>query len=136
MRVIMSEIGSVIFCSLSTSNSRLPTPNSGRGVWGLGVFLYQELFVTPVTSPSSASLRKHRRHMANLRMYARGRPHRRHRLRWRILNFSVLASLAIFAVVAIHPSSLGPRPQGSGFRVVRAAGPRPLRPEAWALRPS
>jgi len=30
--------------------------------------LYQELFVTPVTSPSSASLRKQRRHSANFRM--------------------------------------------------------------------
>jgi hypothetical protein len=31
-------------------------------------FRYQLLFVTPVTSPSSASLRKHSRHNANLRM--------------------------------------------------------------------
>ena len=47
IRVSMSEIGSVI--SLSSLH-------------------YQELFVTPVTSPSSAAFRKHRRHMANFRM--------------------------------------------------------------------
>src|SRR5947208_1811299 len=81
MRVSMSEIGSVIF-AVSLLRS------------------YQELFVTPVMSPSSANLRKHRRHIANLRMYARGRPHSRHRLRRRILYFGGLASLAIFAVVA------------------------------------
>src|SRR5688572_25413503 len=62
---------------------------------------YQELFVTPVTSPSSASLRKHRRHMSNLRMNARGRPHSLQRLRCRILYFSCFSSLATFAVVAI-----------------------------------
>jgi hypothetical protein len=63
---------------------------------------YQLLFVTPVTSPSSASFRKHRRHSPNFRMYARGRPHRWHRLRSRTLNFGVFASFAIFAVVAIY----------------------------------
>src|SRR6516225_8830863 len=62
---------------------------------------YQLLFVTPVMSPSSASLRKHKRHSANLRMYARGRPHRRQRLRSRILYFGAFSSLAILAVVAI-----------------------------------
>ena len=52
-------------------------------------------------SPSSASLRKHRRQSPNFRMYARGRPHRWHRLRSRTLNFGVFASFAIFAVVAM-----------------------------------
>ena len=62
---------------------------------------YQELFVTPVTSPSSASLRKQMRHNENLRIKARGRPHSWQRFRRRTLYFGVLASLAIFAVVAI-----------------------------------
>src|SRR5918993_1586189 len=52
-------------------------------------------------SPSSASLRKQSRHSANLRRNARGRPQRLQRFRSRILNFGVLASLAIFAVVAM-----------------------------------
>src|SRR5262245_13048360 len=104
IRVSMSEIGSVIGpLSLRRQNAEPgiqktapPTPYA----FPSSVF-YQELFVTPVTSPSSASRRKHNRHMSNLRMKARGRPHRRHRFRWRILYFSVLASLATFAVVAI-----------------------------------
>src|SRR2546423_2340655 len=52
-------------------------------------------------SPSSASLRKHRRQSANLRMYARGRPHKWQRLRSRTLYFGGFCSFAIFAVVAI-----------------------------------
>jgi hypothetical protein len=52
-------------------------------------------------SPSSASLRKHRRQSPNFRMYARGRPHKWQRLRSRTLNFGVFNSLAIFAVVAM-----------------------------------
>jgi hypothetical protein len=64
----MSEIGSVI----SLFSHSLPIPNfqfSRRlGGWMLSVYLYQELFVTPVTSPSSAALRKQRRHIANFRM--------------------------------------------------------------------
>src|SRR3954462_13273639 len=67
---------------------------------------YQLLFVTPAMSPSSASLRKHRRQSANLRRKARGRPQRWQRLRRRTLNFGDLASLAIFAVVAIVIRSL------------------------------
>src|SRR5688500_15694868 len=62
---------------------------------------YQLLFVTPATSPVRASSRKHKRHKANLRIYARGRPHRRQRLRCRTANFKVLRSRAFFAVVAI-----------------------------------
>src|SRR5204862_1156725 len=72
--------------------------------------IYQLLLVTPVTSPSSASLRKHRRHSANFRMYARGRPQRRQRLRSRTLNLGVFCSFAIFAVVAINPLALSPDP--------------------------
>src|SRR5688572_31218432 len=89
----MSEMGSVI--SLSTLVREPGTGNLDPGT-------YQELFVTPVTSPSSASLRKHRRHMSNLRMNARGRPHSLQRLRCRVLNFSAFFSRAIFAVVAIY----------------------------------
>src|SRR5262245_37184279 len=62
---------------------------------------HQLLLVTPVMSPSSASLRKHRRQSANFRMKPRGRPHKWQRLRSRILYFGVFDSLAIFAVVAI-----------------------------------
>src|SRR5262249_33945860 len=36
---------------------------------------YQLAFTTPGTSPLSASSRKHRRHISNFRIYARGRPH-------------------------------------------------------------
>src|SRR6476659_5828898 len=71
---------------------------------------HQLLLVTPVTSPSSASLRKHKRHSANFRMYARGRPQRRQRLRSRTLNLGVFCSFAIFAVVAISPLALSPDP--------------------------
>jgi hypothetical protein len=52
-------------------------------------------------SPSSASLRKHKRHSANFRMNARGRPQRWHLFRKRILNLGVFVSFAIFAVVAM-----------------------------------
>src|SRR5688572_31729564 len=90
-RVSISAIGSVICCSryflLFTSYFLL--------------FTYQLLFVTPAISPCNASLRKQRRHSANLRRYARGRPHRWQRLRRRILNFGGFCSFAIFAVVAI-----------------------------------
>src|SRR5206468_12847261 len=98
--------------------------------------LYQLLFVTPVMSPSSASLRKHRRQSPNFRMYARGRPHRWQRLRSRTLNFGVLASFAILAVVAMVSffslGSRGPSParshsaarlrRASVRRLARAAG--------------
>src|ERR1051326_1564844 len=96
IRASMSAIGSVIsFCSLG----------------------YQLLFVTPVMSPSSASLRKHRRHSANLRMYARGRPHRRQRFRRRILYFGGFCSFAIFAVVAISVL-----PEGHADELQKLAG--------------
>src|SRR5215813_12192539 len=72
---------------------------------------HQLLFVTPVMSPSRASFRKHKRHNANFRMYARGRPHRWQRLRSRILYFGFLVSLAIFAVVAMNVSQFSQAPQ-------------------------
>src|SRR5262245_26454546 len=40
---------------------------------------YQLAFTTPGTSPFRASSRKHRRHIWNFRMYARGRPQSLHR---------------------------------------------------------
>src|SRR5262245_10680427 len=82
----MSAIGSVMVCTHL---------NSGFGD-------HQLLLITPATSPRSASSRKHRRHNANLRRYARGRPHLRHRLRCRIANFGFFWSLTVFAVVAIY----------------------------------
>src|SRR6266850_321721 len=41
----------------------------------IAVHVYQLAFVMPGTSPLRASSRKHRRHIWNLRMKARGRPH-------------------------------------------------------------
>jgi hypothetical protein len=71
----------------------------------VGNFSYQELFVTPVTSPSNASFRKQSRHILNFRMNPRGRPHNLQRFRSRILYLGDFSSFAIFAVVAIHFSS-------------------------------
>src|SRR5262245_3686541 len=76
MRESMSEIGSVIFVvSLLKPKSQIPNPKSqqlakslGFGFWDLGCGIYQLLFVTPVMSPSNASFRKQRRHIANFRM--------------------------------------------------------------------
>src|SRR6476620_4315379 len=78
---------------IADCDQRRPTPDDRLP--------HQLLFVTPAMSPSSASFRKHRRHSANFRRYARGRPQRLQRLRSRTLNFGVLSSFAIFAVVAI-----------------------------------
>jgi len=63
MRVSMSEIGSVMS---ALSKNQYLVPRSARRTGEPR--LYQELFVTPVTSPSSASFRKQRRHMSNFRM--------------------------------------------------------------------
>src|SRR5580693_8913409 len=63
--------------------------------------LYQLALITPGTSPAKASFRKQIRHKLNLRRYPRGRPHRKHRLRCRILYFNFFDSRAILAVVAI-----------------------------------
>src|ERR1035438_9688671 len=73
------------------------------------VLLYQLALITPGISPFSASWRKHRRQMPNLRRKARGRPQRQQRLRCRhwslgvlaLRAFSSLMSFAIFAVVAM-----------------------------------
>src|SRR5262245_3163769 len=105
IRVIMSEIGSVIYLLSEVSSWRQAVggsaPPSPPSLLSLPTALcllpsrcYQALFVTPVTSPSSARFRKQRRHIANFRMYARGRPHSWHRLRKRILYFGALASFA------------------------------------------
>jgi hypothetical protein len=48
---------------------------------------YQEDFETPGISPRSASWRKHKRQMPNLRRNARGRPHKLQRLCLRVENF-------------------------------------------------
>src|SRR6266704_689974 len=121
IRVSMSAIGSVMVLKPSGSGFLVHRSGFGAGFGVLGsepnpesrtsnrtpnreprtLNLYQLDFVTPVMSPSSASLRKHRRQSPNFRMYARGRPHRWQRLRSRTLNFAVLASFAILAVVAM-----------------------------------
>ncbi len=49
--------------------------------------IYQLALRTPGISPWRASSRKQMRHNANRRIYARGRPHRRHRFRTRTLYF-------------------------------------------------
>jgi len=49
----------------------------------------------------SASARKHKRQMPNLRKKPRGRPQSWHRLCLRQLNFGFRASFTLFAVVAI-----------------------------------
>jgi len=64
-------------------------------------FLYQLDFVTPGIIPCSARLRKQIRHIWNLRMNPRARPHRLQRLRIRIAYFGFLRIAAIQAVVAI-----------------------------------
>jgi hypothetical protein len=56
----------------------------------------------------SASDRKHKRQMPNLRRNPRGRPHSWQRLCLRLLNFGFRASFTLFAVVAINP--LNPLP--------------------------
>jgi len=61
---------------------------------------YHDDFETPGISPRSASPRKQRRQMPNLRRNARGRPHNWQRLCLRLENLGFLASLTRFAVVA------------------------------------
>jgi hypothetical protein len=65
---------------------------------------YQLDLTTPGISPLSASARKHKRQMPNLRRNPRGRPQSWHRLCLRQLNFGFRASFTLFAVVAINPS--------------------------------
>ena len=69
---------------------------------------YQDDFETPGISPRSASWRKHKRQMPNLRKNARGRPQNLQRLCLRVENFGFLGlswcnptpSFTRFAVVA------------------------------------
>jgi hypothetical protein len=61
---------------------------------------YHDDFETPGISPRSASWRKHKRQMPNLRRKARGRPHSLQRLCLRVENLGFFASLTRFAVVA------------------------------------
>src|SRR5579864_1199286 len=61
---------------------------------------HHEDFETPGISPRSASWRKHKRQMPNLRRKARGRPHSLQRLCLRVENLGFLASFTRFAVVA------------------------------------
>src|SRR5271157_3204961 len=61
------------------------------------VLLYQLALITPGISPFSASWRKHRRQMPNLRRKARGRPQRQQRLRWRV---GILAIPGFFSALA------------------------------------
>jgi hypothetical protein len=81
-------------CAAGLANVTTPTSTRNR-------ISYQDDFMTPGISPLSASERKHKRQMPNLRKNARGRPHRLQRLCWRLENFGFLLSLTRFAVVAI-----------------------------------
>src|SRR5579871_5948801 len=69
---------------------------------------YHDDFETPGISPRNASCRKHKRQMPNLRRKARGRPQSLQRLCLREENLGFLASLTLFAVVAIQPFVLIP----------------------------
>src|SRR5580698_10506869 len=90
------------FCSSRFSRSHQLTTKKlkAESSWQKAVF-YQLDLMTPGISPLSASDRKHRRQMPNLRRKARGRPHSWHRLCLRLLNFGFRASFTRFAVVAI-----------------------------------
>src|SRR5438874_4725763 len=65
---------------------------------------YQDDLETPGISPLSASPRKHKRQMPNLRRYPRGRPQMLQRLCRRLENLGLRASLTRFAVVAMNYS--------------------------------
>src|SRR5579863_228341 len=69
---------------------------------------YHDDFETPGISPRNASCRKHKRQMPNLRRKARGRPQSLQRLCLREENLGFLASLTLFAVVAIQSFVLIP----------------------------
>jgi hypothetical protein len=83
----------LLLVSRKTRNEKLET-----------VSVYQDDFETPGISPLSASPRKHKRQMPNLRRKPRGRPQIAQRLCWRVENFGFRASLTRFAVVAIFSS--------------------------------
>jgi hypothetical protein len=65
---------------------------------------YQLDFVTPGIIPSLASSRKQMRQSSNFRMYPRGRPQRRQRLTFRVVNLGVRCALAIIDFFAIAPA--------------------------------
>ena len=67
----------------------------------LATAFYQDDFETPGISPFSASERKHKRQMPNLRRYARGRPQILQRLCCRVENLGFLFALATCDVLAI-----------------------------------
>jgi hypothetical protein len=94
-RLALQSFGSSLVVGLLTRRCERPTTSGQRRV-------YHEDFETPGISPSSASCRKHKRHMPNFRRNARGRPHRLHRLCLRVENLGFFASLTLFAVVAIQ----------------------------------
>jgi hypothetical protein len=71
--------------SLPSHDSRLKASNRARPS-------YQDDFETPGISPRSASPRKHKRQMPNLRRNARGRPHKLQRLCLRVENFGFFTS--------------------------------------------
>ncbi len=75
----------------------------------------------------SASSRKQIRHMAKSRMYARGRPQRRHRWYLRTLNFGVRLDFWISDFFAKDFLSVSPEPPpaASGSCEPRSRGRRP-----------
>src|SRR5579863_387428 len=93
---------------------------TGRGRWRTANDLrrtrYQDDFETPGISPRSASWRKHKRQIPNLRRNARGRPHKLQRLCLRVENLGFFTlcwcnptlSLTRFAVVANLAPSYSP----------------------------
>src|SRR5450432_1604966 len=81
-RVSMSAMGSLVIVLLLPITPALSTADGRRASDVLN--LYQLALVTPGISPFSASWRKHRRQMPNLRKKARGRPQRQQRLRCRV----------------------------------------------------
>src|SRR5262245_36177571 len=56
---------------------------------------HQLALITPGIIPCSANFLKQMRHSANLRRYARERPHRGHRLYFRTLNFGFRVALTL-----------------------------------------
>ena len=74
---------------------------SRDGLTNYSATTYQLDFITPGISPFSASPRKHRRQMPNLRRNARGRPQILQRLCCRAENLGFLFALAILDVLAI-----------------------------------
>src|SRR5215470_469891 len=113
IRARKSATGSVRL--IAYSSFKLPVPQFGTDV-------YHEDFETPGSSPLSASPRKHKRQMPNLRRYPRGRPQILQRLCRRVENFGFLASFTLFAVVAILSLSVIQFPYGrNGIPMCRSS---------------